>query len=48
MQEIPLSEFIGRYEEFNVWEIVVVKDRIYGRSSLGTGGGPEVVWAAIP
>jgi len=51
MREIPLDEMIALYEEGLLLYVVVVKDRVYGKSVKGQAGNPrglEVVWAKLP
>lgn len=51
MREISIQEFIEDYAEALISDVVVVKNRIYGRSVKGQADNPdryEVVWAAIP
>lgn len=51
MRQITLAQFIAMYERNEVNDIAVVKDKVYGKSTLGmvnTNPGYEIVWAPIP
>lgn len=53
MKEISLTEFLEKYEEGFIKEVVVIKSKVYGRDSSYTferaeaGKISEIVWANI-
>lgn len=49
-REITKNEFIQLYEDGDIYEVIYVKDRVYGRSPVGKGDDPkgyEVVYAVV-
>jgi len=55
MIEITLANFIQKYEEGRVSDIIVIKDRIYGKESSWASKIPSkqrppfrIVWALVP
>lgn len=51
MEQISLAEFIDGYAEGYIVDVVVVKDRIYGKDPRGMADEDaryKVVWAEIP
>jgi len=51
MREITLEKFLGLYEASLVCDVVVIRNRIIGKSVEGMGdsnGRFEVVWAVLP
>ena len=50
MDNISLAEFISQYEMGLVFDVVVVKDKIYGKSCKGEQGDMpyKIVFANIP
>lgn len=49
-REITKAEFIDLYEDGDVYEVVYVKDRVYGRSPVDQADKPEkfeVVYAVV-
>jgi len=51
VRQITVAEFIDGYEKGLISDIVVVKDKIYGKSVKGMATSDasfETVWALIP